>query len=222
MATTPDPSTVLTVAVLGFVGVRLATGFQRSRTGEGRALVRTVVGRLRWRHFWPVPIVLACVLVVSFALIQLPVLSWGWWTALGGEGNPVTGGSTQTQGTAFEWAIPIAFLVLLLPALPLFALAEERMFRMGAETWSWPRRVRRTVEFGLIHAIIGIPIGIALALSCGGAYFMIVYLREFRRTGLSTDATIESTRAHTAYNLSILSLVLVFAVWAAVVWVRGG
>ena len=58
MATTPDPSTVLTVAVLGFVGVRLATGFQRSRSGEGRALVRTVVGRLRWRHFWPVPIVL--------------------------------------------------------------------------------------------------------------------------------------------------------------------
>ena len=222
MATTPDPSTVLTVAVLGFVGVRLATGFQRSRTGEGRALVRTVVGRLRWRHFWPVPIVLACVLVVSFALIQLPVLSWGWWTALGGEGNPVTGGSTQTQGTAFEWAIPIVFLVLLLPALPLFALAEERMFRMGAETWSWPRRVRRTVEFGLIHAIIGIPIGIALALSCGGAYLMIVYLREFRRTGLRTDATIESTRAHTAYNLSILSLVLVLAVWAAVVWVRGG
>jgi hypothetical protein len=222
MAQAPDTSTVLTVAVLGFVGVRLATGFQRARTGEGRALVRTIFGKLRWRHFWPVPFVLACVLVVSFALIQLPVLSWGWWTALGGEGNPVTGGSTQTRGTAFEWAIPIAFLVLLLPALPLFALAEERMFRMGAENWSWRRRVRRTVEFGLIHAVIGIPIGIALALSCGGAYFMIVYLREFRRSGLPTVATIESTRAHTAYNLSILSLVLVFAVWAGVDWLRGG
>ena len=221
MATAPDPSTVLTVAVLGFVGVRLATGFQRSRTGEGRALVRTVVGRLRWRHFWPVPIVLGCVLVLSFALIQLPVLSWGWWTALGGEGNPVTGASTQTSGTAFEWAIPIAFLVLLLPALPLFALAEERMFRTGAEAWSWPRRIRRTIEFGLIHAIIGIPIGVALALSCGGAYFMIVYLREFRRSGLQAEATLASTRAHTAYNLSILVLVLVLAVWTAVDWLRG-
>ena len=95
------------------------------------------------------------------------------------------------------------------------------MFRMGAEAWSRRRRVRRTIEFGLIHAVIGIPIGVALALSCGGAYFMIVYLREFRRTGSQAEATIESTRAHTAYNLSILSLVLLLAVWTAVDWLRG-
>ena len=69
---------------------------------------------------------------------------------------------------------------MLLPAIPLFALAEERTFRRGCEQWSWPRRVRRTVEFGLAHALIGIPIGVALALSCGGAYFMAVYLRAYR------------------------------------------
>ena len=58
----------------------------------------------------------------------------------------------------------------------------------------------KVVQFGLIHAIIGIPIGVALALSVGGTYFMFVYLRSFARTGSSNEATLESTRAHTAYN----------------------
>ena len=74
------------------------------------------------------------------------------------------------------------------------------MFRSGAEHWSASRRVLKTLQFGMVHALIGIPIGAALALSIGGAYFMFVYLRAFHRTGSSNDATLESTTAHTAYN----------------------
>src|SRR4051794_39019042 len=56
---------VLTIAVLGFVGVRLATGLRLSLTGDGRNTVRTIVSKIRWRHIWPVPLVLAGVLVVA-------------------------------------------------------------------------------------------------------------------------------------------------------------
>ncbi|MEZ5218426.1 MAG: hypothetical protein R2715_18025 [Ilumatobacteraceae bacterium] len=104
---------------------------------------------------------------------------------------------------------PLAFLSMLLPALPLFAHAEERAFRQGAEHWSTERRAAKCVQFGLVHALIGIPIGVALALSVGGLYFLVVYLRAFSRTGSRHEATLESTRAHTAYNGVIIGVVLV-------------
>ena len=65
------------------------------------------------------------------------------------------------------------------------------------------------MQFGLVHALIGIPIGAALALSIGGAYFMRVYLREFARTGSSNEATLESTTAHTVYNGVIIGVVII-------------
>ena len=210
-----SPTTALTVGVLALVGVRLVGGVRVSLTGEGRRVVARVVGGIRWRHVWPVPFVLTGVVVVASLLLRVPGLDWGWWSALGGIGNPVTGSTEQTVGTAWEWIVPLAFVVLLIPALPLFAYAEERIFRAGAQRWTRPARVVKVVQFGLIHALIGVPIGVALALSVGGAYFMAVYLRAYRSTASVTEATYESTRAHTTYNAVIVTLVLVLALMTA-------
>ena len=70
----------------------------------------------------------------------------------------------------------------------------------------------RSLSFGMVHAIIGIPIAVALALSVGGVYFMNVYLRRFRSSLSVEDAVMESTAAHTAYNTAILFTGLVFVV----------
>jgi hypothetical protein len=199
---------VLTVGVLAVIGVRLVDGLRHSLTGEGRMLVARIVGGLRWRHVWPVPLVLTAVVAAASVLLLVPGLDWGWWTALGGSGNPVTGGTDQTVGTIWEWLVPLVFVSLLTPALPLFAYAEELLFRRGAEHWTSQQRVVKTVQFGLIHAVIGVPIGVALALSIGGAYFMSVYLREYARHASVADATLESSRAHTAYNGTVIVLVL--------------
>jgi hypothetical protein len=185
------------------------SGVRASRTAKGRSVVSAVRARLSSRHLWPVPLVLATILAVAYVLMLLPGLDWGWWSAIGGEGNPVFGSTDKTAGTAWEWALPLAFMALLIPGLPLFAHAEERVFRLGAERWSTGRRVLKTVQFGLVHAVIGIPIGAALALSIGGAYFMWTYLRTYRTTGSSTDAMLESTAAHTAYNGLIVVVVMV-------------
>jgi hypothetical protein len=201
--------TVLTAAVLGFVGVRLAGGVRHARTGPGRALTAAVVRGIRWRHVWPVPFVLTGVLAVATVLMSLPVLRWGWWSALGGEGNPVFGSSAATAGTALDWIVPLVFLALLIPAVPVFAHAEERIFRRGAEDWSWRHRAAKVGQFGIVHALIGIPIGAALALSVGGAYFMAVYLRAIRAGAGQPLATLESARAHAVYNAVIVVLVLV-------------
>ena len=209
-------SNVLSVVVLAVVGLRLVQAVTLSRSPRGRSLSRQIWTGLRWRHIWPVPFVLAGVLLVAIPLLYVPVLRWGWWSALGGDGNPVFGSSSTTMGTVWEWLIPLIFMALVLLALPLFANAEERMFRMGAQRWSTRQRVIKVLQFGLIHAVIGIPIGVALALSVGGAYFMAVYLRSYARTGSTNEATLESTRAHTAYNAVILTTVAVVVAVSAV------
>ena len=152
---------VLTVAVLGFMAVRLVGGVRSSRSANGKALISDVVRRVGWRHVWPVPLLLVTVVGVATALMQLPGLSWGWWSMLGGTGNPVFGSSDTTTGTVWEWLVPVVFMALLLPALPLFAYAEERIFRAGAEGWSTRRRAFKVMQFGLVHALIGIPLGAA-------------------------------------------------------------
>lgn len=209
-------SNVLSFVVLGAVGLRLVQAVTISRSRQGRSLSREVWTRIRWRHIWPVPFVLGGVLLVAIPLMMIPFLRWGWWSAIGGDGNPIFGSSDATTGTVWAWLIPLIFMALVVLALPLFANAEERMFRMGAQHWSTRKRVVKVVQFGLIHAVIGIPIGVALALSVGGAYFMRVYLRSYARNGSTREATLESTRAHTAYNaLIIVSVVVVVALTGA-------
>lgn len=203
---------ILTCAVLGFMGFRLVTGAQRARSADGRSLVRRVWRNAGWRHVWPVPLLLTAVIAAATAIMAVPGLDWGWWSAIGGDGNPVFGSSTTTSGTVWEWLIPLAFMALLLPALPLFAYAEERLFRSGAEGWSRPRRVLKVVQFGMVHALVGIPLGAALALSLGGAYFMWVYLRRFAVTRDRAEATVESATAHTVYNFVIIVVVVVAVV----------
>lgn len=202
---------VVTVAVLGLVGLRLATlatRAARSRPLRDRTL--DILRGLRVRHFALGLPTLVAVATTAFVLIELPVLDWGWWSALGGTGNVVTGSTERGDDSAVLRLLPFAFLALLLPLLPLLAEREEQMFRLGAERWSAAKRVRRAVEFGLIHLVMGVPIGVALALSIGGGYFTWAYLRGYRAGGGDRQAALlESTRAHAAYNAIAVVLALV-------------
>jgi hypothetical protein len=78
---------------------------------------------------------------------------------------------------------------------------------------TWALIVAKAVQFGMVHALIGIPLGVALALSIGGGYFQWCYLRGFRRTGSQEETVLESTRAHVAYN-GLLQVVVVAAIAA--------
>lgn len=192
----------ITVAVLGYVGWRVAH-HARVAVGRRRSQVLGIVRGIRPRHvLLAIPTLLA-VLVAALALVQLPVLSWGWWSAIGGQGNPVTGSTERTTGTALEWLVPLLFLAALTPALPLLAQREEEWFRWGAEQRSFLGRRWKDLQFGLVHALVGIPLGVAVALSIGGTVFTAHYLRGHRRGG-PVAGLLESTRAHAAYNLVIV------------------
>lgn len=197
----------LTAAALAWVGANLVLATRRSVQRRARSLA--LLRGIRFRHLWPAPFVLAAVVTAYLLLALVPPLRWGWWTALGGEGNVVFGTTSQTKGTVLEVVVPVVFAALLLPALPVFVESEERRFRLGAEAWSTARRLWRGVQFGLLHLIAGIPVAAALALSIGGWWFTFVYVRAFRRTRSRVAALDESTRAHLGYDLVIIGLVVV-------------
>lgn len=203
---------VVTVAVLAWFGSRLFVSFRRSLASGARARSLALVRGLRPRHFLPVPLILVLVVLAAVGLTSIPPLDFGWWTAIGGQGNPAFGVTERTAGTAFELIVPIVFVLLLLPALPLLVEREEIAFRLGAETWSTPKRIGKALLFGLVHAVVGIPVGVALALSIGGAAFTLAYLRAFAASGRRGVALEESSRLHLAYNLSIVGLVAVLLV----------
>jgi hypothetical protein len=211
----------VTALVLLFFGSRMLLSFRRALASGARRHSLELVRGLRVRHFVPVPLVVALVLVAAIGLTSFPPLAFGWWTAIGGQGNPAFGVTDRTAGTPFELIVPFVFVALLVPALPLLVEREEQIFRLGAEAWSTPKRLGKTLLFGLVHALVGIPIGFALALSVGGAHFLLGYLRAWRRTGSRREALFESTRLHLAYNASIVVLVVVVLGFEAARSLRG-
>jgi hypothetical protein len=196
-----------TLAVLAFVGVRLLEATRHATTGRARARTREIVRGLRPHHFVLAVPVLALVVTAFVLLMEVPGLSIGWFHAIGGEGNPVFGTSDRTSGTPLEYVLPLLFIALLIPALALLVEREEVLFRRGSEYRTTGARIARGVAFGLVHAVIGIPIGAALALSIGGWYFTWAYLRGYRQGG-ERAGVLESTRSHLAYNAIIVTLVL--------------
>jgi hypothetical protein len=197
---------LLTVAVLALVGVRL---FEAARTSvEAHRKTLAVIRGLRWRHFARAVPMVALIVPTAWVLIQLPVLSFGWWTAIGGEGNPVVGVTERDLGIV-SVVIPLFFIGLLIVGLPLLVAREEWLFRRGAEQRGTAANLGRAVLFGLAHAIVGIPIGAALALSIGGLYLTWCYLEGWHETRSQASALLESTRAHLAYNLTIITMVVV-------------
>jgi hypothetical protein len=198
---------MLTVAVLAFVGFRLADAARQ--TVSARSHVRMLVAGLRPRHFLRAIPVLGAVLAVATPLLAVPGLDFGWWTWLGGQGNPVVGvGRPSATPGPLETIVPAVFVTLLIIGLPLLVEGEEWVFRRGAQHRDRAANARRSVLFGLVHALIGIPIGVALALSLGGFYFTWAYLGVWRATGSEEAALAESTRSHLAYNLVIAVIVI--------------
>lgn len=190
------------------MGFRLVDAARQTFSSRGH--VWQLVAGLRPRHFLRAVPVLFAVLAVATPLLAIPGLDFGWWTAIGGEGNPAVGvGRDSATPGALETIVPLVFMTLLVIGLPLLVEGEEWVFRRGAEFRSRAANARRSVLFGLVHALIGIPIGVAMALSVGGLYFTWAYLSAWRATASEEAALAESTRSHLAYNLVIAAIVLV-------------
>ena len=145
-------------------------------------------------------------------LLQVPVPRLGLVDAARRRGQPGRRADRRRpSGTSLEWLVPVVFVTLLLPAAAAVRPARggdvparrrrrgdgrARRARRCCSGWSTPSSASRSA--------------CALALSVGGALLHSGYLRGYRPAAAGQRAAcLESTRAHTAYNRTIVVLIVV-------------
>jgi hypothetical protein len=146
-------------------------------------------------------------LLLGFATIVAVVIAWGmlvenipgmslsWLNLFSSDGtNAINFGSDIKY-------VGVLFFLLLLFGLPRLAVIEEEAFREVTE--SWGDGIVRSIGFGLVHMIMGVPLGGGLALSIAG----LVFTYQYFRGGVDLSA-----RTHFHYNLIIVLALLIAAI----------
>lgn len=179
------------------------------KSAKQRVLWRTVWSGMGLRHLWPAPLVLAVSGAVAYVLSSYVggLMNWGWWSAMGGQGNVILGNNEQLFGvTGSQW-VGRTMLLVVAVLMPNLVTWEERLFRRGIERRTPFGRAAWALAFGLFHLVAGLPLYAALALAVLGAYCSHSYMRTFRALALVKGeavarraAVLESTRAHLGFN----------------------
>mgnify|MGYP001806305597 FL=1 len=197
-----SPFEIVAIGFTAFITVDMAKYLRSGELKKDFSSLRTLRG---WKWIGAIPVTLVLMFItLSFGLVLMqigrPIRDWSWLMLLQTPGERVEGQNLMTSGLRIPWfALP--FLILLGLNVPRLAKREERAFRQGTRTL--PEALGRSVHFGLIHCIVGVPIGIGLALTIPGLWFTYVYLKGGIRL---------STAWHVVYNYIILSMAAVWLV----------
>lgn len=155
--------------------------------------------------------------IVAAVLSMIPGLRYGWFHLVyAGGGNvgltPIT--ALADASTAAVRVGAGLFLLVLLAALPILAHSEERVFRAGV--LAWRAILQRSVLFGLMHCVVGVPLAAGIALTVPGVFLGYHYKRTYERLAAqrgwyaeahaADEALLTSTAYHTMYNAIIVSL----------------
>lgn len=137
----------------------------------------------------------ACVLALIVTVLSLgqPLLNWSWLLLLA---TPADGERPATNLMAAPASFPwfgAVFLVLLLFNVPRLVRREEEIFRRG--TRDWKDALPRSVKFGLVHMVVGVPVGVALVLIGSGLFFTWRYF---------VGGVREASFYHSLHNLILL------------------
>lgn len=124
------------------------------------------------------------VLTMSFTIMTfswiyqtLPILQWGWSEAIFGKSINIAFAPTNTGNKTFDMLLGIPFVILFAIAVPKLAYVEEKLFRNN--TISILPIIFKSLLFGLIHCIVGIPLAAGLCLSFAGLLFAFAYKAKY-------------------------------------------
>ncbi len=172
-----------------------------ARSGKARRHLTVFAGRSVLEWFKAIGLVFLNLIVVLGLILWLyslgnPVLNFSWLLLFA---TPADGPDPSTNlvaaGTQFPW-FGFFFGLLLALNMPRLARREEEVFRRG--TSDWKDGATRSVKFGLVHMIVGVPLCAAFALMVAGLFFTWRYFSGGIR---------EASFYHALHNLGVLSLV---------------
>lgn len=159
------------------------------------------------------PIGIALVLLLAFGIYRLHpgIMGFGLWrivnSLMGNEpkrnddGAPeMEGGNINFMGINIKY-VGVVICLLLLTGLPRWAAMEEGWFRQGTVDW-WDGIIR-SLAFGFVHMLVGVPVAGAIAISVVGLFLTHMYF---------VGGVELSTQAHFQYNLILVSLLLLGAI----------
>ncbi len=210
-------SNLLDIVEIGFMLYLTFEFVRQVRTTHNRRLFRVTFG-IGWKKLLAYGLLNLPVLVIvlgtgwilmdwkGFALPKIgPFFSFSWLQLLATPDHPTAGGNLAVAGVTKIPILGLGFLVLLFLNLPRLARYEEDAFRRGTKNWldgAW-----RSLKFGLVHCLVGVPIGFGLALGLGGMWFTYHYFRGGVR---------RSTTVHALYNATLLSALAGYLVYLTV------
>lgn len=148
--------------------------------------------------------VVIAIAAICFGLLKaFPFLEWSWFS-LFSRSDENTDQVAERSGinihllpAEVKYFGPV-FLIILMLNLPHWAYMEEVWFRQ--DTISWGHGVYRSLVFGMVHCLVGVPLAAGLSISVCGLWFTYQYFLG----GVEL-----STLHHTTYNLILVSLLFV-------------
>jgi hypothetical protein len=178
--------TVLRLAIAAWILVTLARAARVA--WRQRRLAVEVWRGIRVRHLLGGLALLTAVASVAGVLVALvPGMEYGLGRLVGLTSNavfaPLEEGLAHAgpaPETGPDWALAVgasAFLLPLLLLLPWLAFVEEEIFRAGLEDAGAGRVALASLVFGLVHLVMLVPVGAALAIGVAGAFYARVYRR---------------------------------------------
>ena len=183
--------------------------------------VMTIWSRFRVQMFFEVFGMLLVTILFCALLMQCPLFKYGWMDLFF-----VNGGSLfiapviDAAGASNHFAriLPFMFILFLLVAMPFWARNEEKSFREG--NYEWPDIIKESIVFGLVHCLMGVPLGAGIVLIGVGFFYACKYrktfLKELDNHGnwhrAEKEAVLVSTTYHTLYNTMVV-FVLTVAMW---------
>lgn len=163
--------------------------------------------------------VLAAVVVVGLALIHyVPLMEYGWLHLFyehgGNAGIAPLADASKSDYRMVRLLAPLSMLAFLF-AVPFLAHNEEKMFRKGHTTWR--KIIPQSVIFGLIHCIVGVPLGFGFALALSGLFYGYHYKRTYEELRFTIGhemaeerAVFVSTVYHSMYNTILVVVLITF------------
>ena len=190
--------------------------------------------RFRWRHYaLGLPLIGLIIGMIQLQIHLLPVMQYNVVTGIVALGEAVgISGYLAVALVFFVWMVLRRFSNRSASSMTSnhsphtygffnrAAVYEEQAFREGAENWHTGQRLVSCLVFGAVHMTNLIyPLATILPLALGGAVFMAVYLRTYRKTRFRRSAVLAAALLHRVYNRIALaafaiSLVIILG-WAA-------